>query len=192
MWAPRRNSSGHSNFRCSWRMESMLVLETGVVALSAIRLLVLKCCRTDFTALRQDCLPKPNPGIYAYPWDWATDTPHTGRTNCIGFVRRACSSNRETVAEIVVIILPRGAKILRVLEVPHSQRRPWRKDARRGSDGPRQGKPCPACRHSVDDVQGCRERTCSARLRIENGLYDRASGRTGRSGCTIRRHHRKG
>src|SRR5437667_4869588 len=37
MWAPRRNSSDGSNLRCSWRTESMLVPEAGMVALSAIR-----------------------------------------------------------------------------------------------------------------------------------------------------------
>src|SRR2546426_1987730 len=37
MWAPRRNPSDGSNLRCSWRTESMLVPEAGMVALSAIR-----------------------------------------------------------------------------------------------------------------------------------------------------------
>src|SRR6185312_6407739 len=37
MCALRRNSSDGSNLRCSWRMESMLVLGAGTVALSAIQ-----------------------------------------------------------------------------------------------------------------------------------------------------------
>src|SRR5579872_236635 len=37
MCAFRRNSSEGSNLRCSWRMESILVLGAGMVALSAIQ-----------------------------------------------------------------------------------------------------------------------------------------------------------
>src|SRR6266487_701239 len=101
----------------------MFVLGTGVVALSAIRLLGLKCCRTDFTALRQDCLPEPNPGTYAGPWDQARDTLHAGRKNGIGSVRRSCSSSHEACREGPSGRLPRAARILQAVAELSSRHR---------------------------------------------------------------------